>query len=168
MPRTRQKQDKVRKGSPSKAADTPSRKVREAEADLDRLMLSDRQGRGTEAFRQALSAFLNSSRSAQRLLRRHSKRLFTEWEAKVLPDDRALMAAFEHARNLETYEDGPAIGVTIYVGGAPNGSATSHRFYVGDPGVSEREVAWVDACVRHMELLNTALQAVTCGDPGVA
>jgi hypothetical protein len=155
------------RGVPGKSADTPRRKVREAEADLKRLEESERKGLGTNASREALSAFLSSSRSALHLLRRHSKSRFVEWKSRLSAEDQSLMSVLSEARNLETYENGPAIGVTIYVGGSPEtGNFFSHRSHIRDSEKGEEEIVWLDACVRQMKLLRAALQAVTRDESG--
>jgi hypothetical protein len=68
----------LRAGRPNSTVDTSVRKVREAEADMARLVAADRGG--TEPPRQALSAFVASSRAARKALYRYSKARFDAWE----------------------------------------------------------------------------------------
>jgi len=145
----RQTQLKIRKGAPNRRIDTPVRKVEEAEACLEALAKSD-QG-GTAPFRQTLSAFLAAYRSALKILRRYDEQRYATWEASLSVDDRGRMEILLEARDLETYQDGPALGITI-------GGARCHRFHLA--GV-EQTIPIVDVCIQQMGLLKSALQVVT-------
>ena len=148
---------RLRKGRPLRGFDTPARKVREAAAELVRLTEADT--RDTECFRQALSAFLASSRAAQKVLARYSKERYATWEGRLSPDDAWLIALLLDARNLETYQDGPAIGIIVYGGAVPSGSWTHHYHAMGANGL-ERMLPIVDLCTRQMQLLDEGLKAV--------
>ena len=152
----------LREGRPNSAVDTPVRKVREAETDMSRAAAADRGG--TEPLRQALSAFLASSRAAQKALRRYSKARFDAWDKSLSDENRWLTKVLLDARDLETYEDGPAMGVILYVGGAPPG-ARVHHFHVHGLDGSERMLSVAEVCMRQVELLREALQAVEAGGP---
>jgi hypothetical protein len=155
----RRQKSTVRKGRPITRLDTPIRKVKEAEADLARLRTAE--SAGTEALRHALSAFLASSRAAEQVLRRYSKARFADWQNVLSDEDKWLTEILLEARDLETYEDGPAMGVTIRVGATPS-EAIRHLFHVrGRDGV-ERTLNVVDACTRRVQLLQDALGRPRC------
>jgi hypothetical protein len=140
--------------------DTFVRKLREAEADMSRVADSDLGE--PQSFRQALSAFLASSRAAENILRRQAKKRFAAWERSLGPEDVELRDVLLDARDLETYEDGPALGVTIHVGQPPV-EARRHFLHLDAPDGTQRKVAVVDACVRRLRLLREALESLKSG-----